>query len=205
MIYFSVLLAQSQTIQVDPRGLGFEIPDFGTVLTFLIKGFFVVAGIVALFYLLLGALAWITSGGSKENVDKARQKIQSAVVGIILVVVVLSVIVTLEQIVFQRAICFGISCPITIPPLIRNTNPTTQNTNTQAPATSNSVVTTPGGNGGYVSTDGNTNNTQVVVGDNITTPTPTITPTPAMVNATNGGALDFILRNQPTVTPVPKK
>ncbi|MEI6532607.1 MAG: hypothetical protein WCO06_02080 [Candidatus Roizmanbacteria bacterium] len=105
-------------IQIDINALGFQIPNFSLVLTFVIKVFFVIAGIMALFYLLLGAFAWITSGGSKEGIDKARLKIQSAVIGVILVVVVLSIIVTLEQVVFRQQMCFGISCPIVLPALL---------------------------------------------------------------------------------------
>ncbi len=47
--------------------------------------FLVVAGIVALIYLLWGALDWITSGGDKEKLLKARQKIQNAIIGLIIV------------------------------------------------------------------------------------------------------------------------
>lgn len=99
--------------------LGFNIPTLGDVLTFLIRAFFVIGGLMALLYLLLGAFAWITSGGNKENVDKAREKITNAVIGVILIAVVLAVIVTLEQVVFGSKICFGLSCPITIPSLVK--------------------------------------------------------------------------------------
>jgi cytochrome bd-type quinol oxidase subunit 2 len=99
--------------------IGFTPPSIQQVLGFLIQIFFVVAGLVALIYLLLGALSWITSGGNKENVTKAQEKIQAAVLGLILIVAVLAIIVTLEQIVFNKEICLGISCPIKIPSLIQ--------------------------------------------------------------------------------------
>ena len=102
-------------------GLGFEIPNFSDILTFGIRAFFVVAGIMALFYLLMGALAWVTSGGNKENVEKAQQKIQQAIVGVILIAVVLAIIVTLEQVVFKKAVCFGVSCGVTVPALLKKT------------------------------------------------------------------------------------
>ena len=56
---------------------------------------------------------------TKENVDKARDKITSAVVGLILIVAVLAIIVTMEQVVFGNRLCLGLSCPITIPPLLK--------------------------------------------------------------------------------------
>lgn len=102
--------------------LGWQIPSLGGILTFVIRFFFVAAGLAALFYLLLGALSWVTSGGSKENVEKAQQKIIAAVVGVVLIVVVLSIIWTLETVVFKKCICFGISCPVTIPSIISPTD-----------------------------------------------------------------------------------
>ena len=99
--------------------LGFKIPSLGDILTFTIRAFFVVAGLMALFYLLLGALAWITSGGDKDAVTAARDKIQAAVVGLLLIVAVLAIIWTLEQVIFNRRICLGLSCPLTLPGLIK--------------------------------------------------------------------------------------
>ena len=108
------------TIRVYESDLGFEIPDLADLLTFVIRIFFVIAGLVALLYLLLGAFTWITSGGEEDNVKKAREKITAAVIGVVLIVAVLAVIVTLEQVVFREEICFGISCPATIPNLVRS-------------------------------------------------------------------------------------
>ncbi len=102
--------------------LGFKIPSLGDILTFTIRVFFVIAGLMALFYLLLGALAWVTSGGDKDAVAAAREKIQAAVVGLLLVVAVLAIIWTLEQVVFNRRICLGLSCPLTLPGLIKATD-----------------------------------------------------------------------------------
>ncbi|OGK46773.1 hypothetical protein A3A93_03955 [Candidatus Roizmanbacteria bacterium RIFCSPLOWO2_01_FULL_38_12] len=98
--------------------LGFQIPSLGDILTFTVRVFFVIAGLAALLYLLLGALAWITSGGDKDAVSAAQQKIQAAVIGMILIVAVLAIIWTLEQVVFKRRICLGLSCPLTLPGLI---------------------------------------------------------------------------------------
>jgi cbb3-type cytochrome oxidase subunit 3 len=117
-LYSFAVQAVDPKVQVDEGALGFQIPSFGQILTFLIRFFFVAAGLAALIFLLLGAIAWITSGGNKENVDKARDKIQAAIVGIILVVVVLAIVATFEQIVFKQKICFGLTCPLTLPELL---------------------------------------------------------------------------------------
>ena len=105
-------------VNVDAGSLGFKIPTLGDILTFAIRVLFVVAGLAALFYLLLGAFAWVTSGGDKDAVTAAREKIQAAVIGMILIVGVLAIIWTLEQVIFNRRICLGLSCSLTLPGLI---------------------------------------------------------------------------------------
>lgn len=95
--------------------LGFVIPKMNDVLTFLLRFLFIIGGLTAILYLLLGALAWITSGGNKESVDKAREKIQSALIGLILMFAVLAVIAVIENIL---SIGLGITRPIVFPGLI---------------------------------------------------------------------------------------
>lgn len=108
----------SDQVQVNAIALNFRIPTFADILTFLVRFFFVIAGLAALIMLLWGALAWVTSGGEKEGVEKARNKIVAAIVGILLVVVALSIIWSMENIVFQKRVCFGLSCPVTLPNLL---------------------------------------------------------------------------------------
>jgi len=61
----------------------------GNTIGFGVQIFILVAAIVMLIYLLLGAFDWITSGGEKEKITKAQNKITNAVVGLIIVIVVL--------------------------------------------------------------------------------------------------------------------
>lgn len=96
--------------------LGFHIPDITEILTFILRFFFIIAGLVALLYLLLGALNWITSGGNKENVEKAREKIQAAVVGILVIFAVLAVVIIIEN---AFGIGLGFSKEIVFPTLIQ--------------------------------------------------------------------------------------
>ncbi len=103
---------------VSESDLGFKIPSLGEILTFTIRAFFVIAGLAALFYMLLGAFAWVTSGGDADAVSAAQGKIQAAVVGMLIIVGVLSIIWTLEQVIFNEKICLGISCQLTIPQLL---------------------------------------------------------------------------------------
>lgn len=114
------LLAAVSTVEVGELE---GVPKLGlaTVLTFAIRTFFVIAGLTAFLYLILGAFNWITSGGDKEAIDKARNKIQAAVIGIILIFAVLAIIYTLEQVIWRGTFCLGISCPIKFPALITPT------------------------------------------------------------------------------------
>lgn len=114
-----VPVAGVHAVETVQATLPFTIPTLSTLLTFIIRFFFAIAGLAALLYLLLGALGWITSGGSKEGVEKAREKIQAAIIGVILIVLVLALIWTLEQVIFSAKICFGLSCPLSLPSLIQ--------------------------------------------------------------------------------------
>ncbi|GIW62765.1 MAG: hypothetical protein KatS3mg090_0591 [Patescibacteria group bacterium] len=91
--------------------------ELDAVLSFAVKLFFTVAALVALYYLIMGAFEWLSSGGDDDKISGARKKITAAVIGLIMIVAVLAIAWTLEQLVFQRNICFGISCDIKIPVL----------------------------------------------------------------------------------------
>ena len=56
----------------------------GAAITFI----FVIAVIISLFYLLLGAVKWIFSGGDKAPVEGARGTITAAIVGLVIVFLV---------------------------------------------------------------------------------------------------------------------
>ncbi len=66
---------------VDPNA------DVGDVLSNVITIIFVVAALAVLFMLIFGAFQWITSGGEKEAVGKARGRIVNALVGLAILAV----------------------------------------------------------------------------------------------------------------------
>jgi len=107
-------------IQINESDLGFQVPTFGELLSFIVRLFFVIAGIAALFFLLWGALSWVTSGGDKEGVAEARGRIVAALVGVLVIITTLTIMWSLEQIVFDQQLCFGISCPVTLPNLLHD-------------------------------------------------------------------------------------
>lgn len=61
----------------------------GKLITTGIQLFLLVAGLVTLIYLLWGGFDWITSSGDKEKLIKARQKIQNAFLGMIVIIAAL--------------------------------------------------------------------------------------------------------------------
>lgn len=117
MMNLFTVLADDYSVPI--VNVGFKIPEFGDVLTFLIRTFFIIGGIIAMLYLLLGAFSWITSGGNKENVDKAREKITNALVGVILIFVVLAVVTVVEQIFFPADSGLGLTKPIKFKRLVQ--------------------------------------------------------------------------------------
>ncbi len=93
-------IPKSTAIEASPSGntmvseekLGFKIPSLSEILTFVIRIFFFLGGLAAFVFMLLGAFAWITSCGDKEAITAAREKIQAAIIGIIMMVVVLGIV-----------------------------------------------------------------------------------------------------------------
>jgi len=98
--------------------MGWTPPTLGVIIGFMIKFLFFFAGLAALLYLLLGAFAWVTSSGDKENLKKAQDKIQAAVLGLVILVVVVVILATLEQLVLKNTFCVGLTCTISVPSLL---------------------------------------------------------------------------------------
>lgn len=67
--------------------------QFTNVATFTLAGFIqsainillVLVGLVAFFWLLIGGVQWIMAGGDKEGTEKARKRITSALIGLVIV------------------------------------------------------------------------------------------------------------------------
>ncbi len=67
-----------------------------TIITLVI----VVAALLTLFYLIMGAIAWITSGGDKGKVEEARNKITAAVIGLLILAAVWAIFQLVLQLAF---------------------------------------------------------------------------------------------------------
>ena len=67
----------------DFAALAFNKDDVAGIVGALISLIFIVAVVIALFYLLWGAVRWILSGGDKAAVEGARNMIIAAIVGLV--------------------------------------------------------------------------------------------------------------------------
>ena len=66
--------------------------SLGQVLGFVVTIAFILAVLIALFFLLWGGIKWITSGGDKGGVEAARNQIIAAVIGLIIVFLSFSIL-----------------------------------------------------------------------------------------------------------------
>lgn len=88
------------------------ITNIPALIGFAIQILFIVAGLVAFVYLLLGGIKWITSGGDKGQVESARNQIIQALIGLVVVFAAWGLIVLVEKLL---GICLGFSCPLALP------------------------------------------------------------------------------------------
>ncbi len=69
----------------------------GAIITFLVAFIIILAVLAALFFIVLGAFQWITSGGDKAKVDAARNHIIAAIIGLVVIAlsfVIINVVIT---------------------------------------------------------------------------------------------------------------
>lgn len=62
-----------------------KIGDLGQLISALVGTLLIIAALLAFFFLILGGIQWITSGGDKAGMEAARNKITHAIVGLIIV------------------------------------------------------------------------------------------------------------------------
>lgn len=84
-----VIFAQSQ-IQITPTEGGYKnITDF---INAALRLAFIVALLIVLVMFVWGAIEWITSGGEKENIDKAKKRITNALIGLVILAVAFAIV-----------------------------------------------------------------------------------------------------------------
>ncbi len=82
------------TLGQDPNSIGFLQKFLPMAVTLIL----IVGAIVFFFNLVVGAIQWISSGGDKEAVGKARSRITSALVGLVILFAVFAIIGLIQDI-----------------------------------------------------------------------------------------------------------
>lgn len=86
-------------IQIKPPAAGINpYTPVGTILSNALTIIFVVAALLVLFMLIIGAFNWIMSGGDKEKVGAARQRITQALVGLAVLALAFLITVVVGQV-----------------------------------------------------------------------------------------------------------
>lgn len=101
-----------QAAKIDLPGAGSRNPQdgFGNLLSGLMGGVMVIAAIMVLLYLIWGGIEWITSGGDKGKVETARNKITTAVTGIIVLAATTAIFMIVQQLLGICVLSIGGSC-----------------------------------------------------------------------------------------------
>lgn len=93
---FGTIKAPNEIIPLIRQG-GEGAGGISLVLSNLVLLIYMIAGVVFIFMILFGAFQWMTSGGEKEAVAAARNRIIHAIIGIILFGIAFAVIEIVGQ------------------------------------------------------------------------------------------------------------
>jgi len=85
MIYNFLAVTLNIKEKLVELGDPYKVQNIGLLLSRFIGILLVAAAIAALFYLIMGGIQWITSGGDKAGTQAAREKITAAFIGLAIV------------------------------------------------------------------------------------------------------------------------
>jgi hypothetical protein len=88
-------LADAQITIGQPSNI--KIGDVGKLISAGVGVLLILAALLAFFYLILGGISWITSGGDKAAMETARNKITHAIVGLIIVGAAWAVMILIQN------------------------------------------------------------------------------------------------------------
>ncbi|MBI4065074.1 hypothetical protein HY409_01765 [Candidatus Gottesmanbacteria bacterium] len=74
-----------------------KIGDLGTLISALVGTLLIISALLAFFFLILGGIQWITSGGDKTAMEAARNKITHAIVGLVIVGAAWAIMILIQQ------------------------------------------------------------------------------------------------------------
>jgi hypothetical protein len=91
---FGVVQPPNEIKSLTDKGGGGGLAQFIAVV---ISVIYVFAGIAFLFMVIISAFQWITSGGDKEAVAKARSRLTSAIIGFVLLALAGVIVTTFQR------------------------------------------------------------------------------------------------------------
>jgi len=75
---------------------------FKTIVDWILNGLLVIAGVIAVIYLIYGGLTYITAGGDAEKATKGRTVLINAIIGIIIIALAFLIVNWVTQILGNR-------------------------------------------------------------------------------------------------------
>lgn len=110
LLSYGITLAQGPTRNTNITFSGGVDPttrSLGDVISNALLIVFIAAGLAVLVYLIIGAFKWITSGGDKEAIGKARGTIVNALIGLAILALAFFITVLFGQILNINILNFG--------------------------------------------------------------------------------------------------
>jgi hypothetical protein len=102
---------QSEARSIDLPGSGSSAQgNFGNFLSGAMSAVMAIAAILALMYLIWGGVEWITSAGDKSKLEAARNKIQNALLGLIVLAATTALFMLIQQFLEICVLRIGGSC-----------------------------------------------------------------------------------------------
>ncbi|MCL4360421.1 hypothetical protein M1555_04200 [Patescibacteria group bacterium] len=88
-----------------------KISNLGMLISALVGTLLILSALLAFFFLILGGIQWITSGGDKAGMEAARNKITHAIVGLIIVGAAWAIMILIQNFLGITVIGGGINIP----------------------------------------------------------------------------------------------
>ena len=82
---------------VMPANIPQDVPAFTAIIGAIIRTIIAVGVLLSFFFLLLGGISWIISGGDEKAIAKARGRITAALIGLILLLSSLSILIFISK------------------------------------------------------------------------------------------------------------
>jgi hypothetical protein len=125
-LFPATAIAQTRNTNITFGGAGVDptTRSIGDVISNALLIVFIAAGLAVLIYLIIGAFKWITSGGDKDAIGKARGTIVNALIGLAILALAFFITVLFGQILNINILNFGILPSLNdTPRRLNNTSP----------------------------------------------------------------------------------